>query len=396
VERLLGLGLAATALALAGGTLVSCRAPLPLGGPAPAARCDPADPRTAPFVAAAFAAPAPRAVVTGPPLEGMTRLPAGYFVMGANDGEDAKPIHEVAVARFDLDVTEVTVRAYRACVEAGACEAPHEGRFCNGTDAARDAHPANCVDANMAAAFCAHLGARLPTEEEWEYAARGGAEHRVYSWGREPPDATRACYDHPGTFPVASFPKGAFGLYDVSGNVWEWTQSFYAPYPDPATEGTHLVYRGGSWSRRYPRWLNSGLRNRYRPEEWSAAIGVRCARSVEPRVCPDDAAPAGPGERCARVSGTPITVAPSSTAVATPGAASSERATTVHEDPEAAPVTVGRSPEFDADCRAHWPKTPTAYRVSGGTFPMRPSSVGGRKCSRRDVGHGYTSLCCAE
>src|SRR5262249_2484263 len=106
---------------------------------------------------------------------------------------------------------------------------PNEAPFCNGLDESRRDHPVNCIDATMAAAYCHFAGGRLPTEAEWEYAARGGSEHRRYSWGAEPPDGSRACYYHAGTCPVASFAPGAFGLYDVSGNVWEWTSSLFAP-----------------------------------------------------------------------------------------------------------------------------------------------------------------------
>src|SRR5262249_3708752 len=96
---------------------------------------------------------------------------------------------------------------------------------------------------------------------------------------------------------------GAFGLYDVSGNVWEWTSSWFAPYPDEATSGTWKVYRGGSWSRRFPKWLRNQNRNRYRVDEWSAALGIRCARAKLPLACPDEASPRD--DRCVRSHGEP-------------------------------------------------------------------------------------------
>ena len=146
-------------------------------------------------------------------------------------------MHEVVVASFDLDRTEIRTRDYVACMTAGACSRPHEDTaFCNtAKDASGDRgdHPVNCVDARQAEAYCAFAGKRLPSEREWEYAARGGAEERRYSWGEEEPDAPSApATTHIGTCPVASFPPGAFGLHDMSGNVWEWTSTAYGAYPD--------------------------------------------------------------------------------------------------------------------------------------------------------------------
>src|SRR6185437_5965210 len=114
---------------------------------------------------------------------GMVTIPAGIFLMGspAERGiPEERPMHEVVMAAFDLDRTEVTARAYLACVAAGACKRPHEdSRFCTTHDDApgdRGNHPVSCIDFHQAEAYCAFAGKRLPSEREWEYAARGGAE----------------------------------------------------------------------------------------------------------------------------------------------------------------------------------------------------------------------------
>src|SRR5262249_9301812 len=159
--------------------------------------------------------------------------PAGMFLMGSpveRGSPEERPMHEVVVAEFDLDRTEVTTRAYSECVRAGACTRPRQqSSLCNAVEdagdgraaatrpaavaaEARGAHPINCIDYRQAEAYCAFAGKRLPTEREWEYAARGGAEERRYSWGEDDPTQERACYDHHGTCPVASFAPGAFGL----------------------------------------------------------------------------------------------------------------------------------------------------------------------------------------
>jgi hypothetical protein len=335
----------------------------------------------------------------------MVRIPAGFFIMGGSGMED-QPRHEVAVASFYYDKTEVTMDAYARCVEAKKCAPPKDDNpFCNIKFRDRDNHPVNCVDYHQATAYCAFVGGRLPTEREWEYAARGGAEERLYSWGGADPTDKRACYAHPGgSCPVASFAPGAFGLYDVNGDVWEWTSSYFAPYPDEATSGLFRVYRGGSWSRRFPKWLRNDLRNRYAENEDSAQLGIRCARTVEPLECPPDAdVKAG---KCVRARGTPMdpeyalaqVEAEGRTAsggAPGPSPASSSAATdaTDLEWVDDKPVKI-RSPEFDEDCK-HYPGFPTGYTWRGGKNHEREPIIRASGCKKRDTGVGWTSVCCA-
>lgn len=346
---------------------------------------------------------------------GMVLVPAGIYLMGSPEGGsfEERPMHEVIVPAIYFDRTEVTVGAYRKCVEAGQCEAPRTNNpFCNAHFDDHDDHPVNCIAWGDADAYCKFVGKRLPAEREWEYAARGGAERRTFSWGHEPANSSIACYSHSGTCKVASFDAGAFGLHDMSGNVWEWTSSWYGPYPTEMEKGLFKVYRGGSWSRRFPKWLRNELRNRYRVQRSSAALGMRCVKTKEPLECPDEAEPRE--GRCVRVRGTTLcepgyafdgkactldlhgkapAAAPAAGSTgdvdATPEAESSEGA-------DVAPQYVrSRTPAHDGDCKRNWPGTPAAYRWDGGTFHSRNPVIARAGCVKRDMGRTWTSACCA-
>jgi formylglycine-generating enzyme required for sulfatase activity len=194
------------------------------------------------------------------------------------------------VAGFYIDTTEVDVGHYAACVAAGRCtESRHRSwddgpvpaafdELCNARHPNRTAHPVNCVDKEQARAYCAFVGKRLPTEIEWEYAARG-ADGRRYPWGSEPPrtcetavvsglcarqpEATRAVGSRA---PESSSP---FGLSDQSGNVWEWVES-------PGTTGG--VLKGGAWD--YPAERATATSRLLAPEARAdASTGFRCALS---------------------------------------------------------------------------------------------------------------------
>ena len=164
----------------------------------------------------------------------MVRIPAGTFRMGSEDGEpDEKPLHDVRVAAFEMDATEVTSGAYGACVVAGAClpapkqiawagvtAADHQvyDEFCNDERADRRSHPVNCVDWAMADAYCRWAHKRLPTEEEWEYAARG-PEGRSFPWGNAPPspEVVNGCGDECASDPKS--PRIAYTSGDRAGTL---------------------------------------------------------------------------------------------------------------------------------------------------------------------------------
>jgi len=259
----------------------------------------------------------------------MALIPAGKMFMGARDlGADAKPPHEVTLSAFCLDKTEVTTRAYMECVKKGECERPLESvswpglsdaqknrysPLCNGGRDDKGAHPINCVAWAMADNYCKKHGGRLPTEAEWEYAARGSSQ-RHYPWGDEAPSADRlnACgaecakwqkehgeaprmmYEeddgYPTTAPVGSFPKGAsaHGLMDLAGNVWEWTADVYAPYTSEASvdpkgpaQGAERVARGGAFNGFMADWAKPAYRWKTNPDTYNHAIGFRCAADMK-------------------------------------------------------------------------------------------------------------------
>ncbi|MBN1608249.1 MAG: SUMF1/EgtB/PvdO family nonheme iron enzyme [Polyangiaceae bacterium] len=257
-----------------------------------------------------------------PQLKGarMVRIPAGTFQMGSNDGdEDEKPVHAVTLPSFEMDVTEVTVAEYKDCVAAKACQPafatvswpgmkPEDEKtwspFCNWGRKGRELHPINCVDWNQARAYCRWAGKRLPTEEEWEYAARG-TDGRKYPWGdgAPGPDRLNACGTecvamlkekgltwtamyagsdgYPDTAPVGSFPKGKspFDVLDMAGNVWEWTETEYCDsYAVSKKCATARVDRGGSWINNNPSNVRAPTRGHDGAPHRFLSVGFRCAR----------------------------------------------------------------------------------------------------------------------
>ena len=224
-------------------------------------------------------------------------IPGGSFLMGSNKGEsDEKPKHRVSVRAFQMNRTEVTVSQYGACVRAGQCTKPNTGGYCNWTKRGRGKHPINCVDWNQARAFCRWAGGRLPSEAQWEYAARGGGKNIQYPWGDQKATCSRAVMDHGGdgcgkdrTWPVCSKAAGntAQGLCDMAGNVYEWVEDRWhksyrgAPKSGRAwTTGTdkRRVLRGGSWH--YPAGnVRAAYRLYYTPAERLDSLGFRCTRT---------------------------------------------------------------------------------------------------------------------
>lgn len=188
-------------------------------------------------------------------------VPAGEFLMGSLAGEgdenDEAPQHTVALAAFWIDRTEVTNTMFAACVEAGACRDvahPRPDR------AEHPDFPAQGVPWTQAAAYCEWAGRRLPTEAEWEKAARG-TDGRLYPWGDAEPDGSRVNFDKQigDVANVGSFPAGAspYGALDMAGNVYEWVSDWYgaeyyaaSPNENPAgpEAGMQRVLRGGNWN----------------------------------------------------------------------------------------------------------------------------------------------------
>ena len=173
------------------------------------------------------------------PVDGMVQvfIPAGSFRMGALDAkgaEDEKPDHQVTMPAFWMDKLEVTNSMYMICVQAGACEPPaefkseHHDTYFN-TDEYAD-FPVLYVSWGEATNYCSWAGKRLPTEAEWERAARGD-DFRNFPWGDERPGSTQANFNYTirDVTRVGSFPAGAspYGVLDMSGNVWEWVSDFY-------------------------------------------------------------------------------------------------------------------------------------------------------------------------
>ncbi len=233
--------------------------------------------------------PSPNASAVG--IEWVT-IPGGSFMMGAGDLTDTKPRHEVTVETFQMAKTLVTNKQYQACVQAGACTPPSGIP----SDMQADDQPVVDVDWNQAEAFSEWVGGRLPSEAEWEYAARSGGKERKYPWGNQDATCKRAVIsaDADGcgrnaTWPVCSKAAGNTkqGLCDMAGNVWEWVQDRYhgsydgAPTDGSAWEnaaGSSRVMRGGSWhfAARYAR---SARRGRGAPGYRFSYLGFRPSRS---------------------------------------------------------------------------------------------------------------------
>jgi serine/threonine-protein kinase len=218
----------------------------------------------------------------------MVLIPGGSFQMGSKAGvgnDDERPERSQTVANFCLDQTEVTSGAYRACVNKKACTEPDIGAHCNWGVAGRNDHPINCVDWTQAKVFCEWAQKRLPSEREWEYAARG-PQGRAYPWGESAP-GTQLCWNRwagkEGTCKVGSYPAGATpqGAQDLAGNVWEWVEDIYCkPYLStncPSDVNAARVFRGGSWVYSDPSQFRGANRHGDAPSVRSINVGFRCA-----------------------------------------------------------------------------------------------------------------------
>jgi formylglycine-generating enzyme required for sulfatase activity len=251
------------------------------------------------------------------------RIPAGGFLMGSSDGEAGeRPVHRVYVGEFFIGRFPVTHDEYARFVRATGHRAPAVRSLPSVTAGGQEAgfrelaapyewrhgeppprhstHPVVLVTFDDAAAYCRWLSdslgrvVRLPTEAEWEKAARGGADGRRYPWGDDF-DPSRANvlrngapkHQH-GTRPTGTYAPNEYGLYDMAGNVWEWVSDWYdagyhgaADARDPAgpPSGTMRIVRGGSWVTDDPGMLRCAYRHQVPPDTYAYSIGFRV-------VCP--------------------------------------------------------------------------------------------------------------
>jgi formylglycine-generating enzyme required for sulfatase activity/predicted Ser/Thr protein kinase len=298
-------------------TALPTKAPEPTKAPiAPTA----APPTKAPEPTKAPVAPtaAPRAGDTrafAPDNAPMVFVPAGEFLMGSSDADrdassDEKPQHTVYLDAFWIDKYEVTNALYKKCVDAGKCSRSSESKSYTRSsyygNASFDNYPVIYISWNDANAYCAWAGKYLPTEAEWEKAARG-ADARIYPWGNQwdvrttrrlnfsdkndptGPSDEVADDGYADTAPVGSYPSGTspYGTLDMAGNVWEWVADWYgenyyasSPRNNPKgpSSGSARVVRGGAWSS-VGYYVRAAYRYRLAPTASSYYVGFRCARS---------------------------------------------------------------------------------------------------------------------
>jgi iron(II)-dependent oxidoreductase len=243
------------------------------------------------------------------PFAGMVAIPGGMFTMGRDNGPaDEQPPHEFFLPTFYIDQDLVTVAAFAQFVQVHGTHGPNGEMYLDVSDADNRIHqhdrvwlpdqgfqryPVGEVSWHGAMAYCQWRNKRLPTEAEWEKAARG-TDGRLYPWGNEAPRADLAFFGgfRGETRPVGQYPKGAspYGVRDMAGQVWEWTTSIYQPYPYQPEDGREQisataprVARGGS-SSSSATGLTSTSREVIIParvEMGHAYIGFRCVKSLE-------------------------------------------------------------------------------------------------------------------
>jgi len=246
-------------------------------------------------------------------------VPAGEFIMGSDDIEAQTiegngraypeiPVNTVYVNDYWIDKYEVTNQQYALCVAAGVCDPPYLSKsetrpsYYDNPEYAN--YPVIYINWYMSKTYCEWTGRRLPTEAEWEKAARG-TDGRKYTWGDDKPTGELANFcdtncprtianhnfddGYADTAPVGSYPAGAspYGVMDMAGNVWEWTNTIINPYPYDPDDGrenpdpnlwVERVWRGGPWSNGYW-WVRVTVRYRSVPSYWYVNLGFRCASS---------------------------------------------------------------------------------------------------------------------
>ena len=239
----------------------------------------------------------------------LLEVPGGTFDMGCADSDgncdgDNQPVHSVTVSPYWIEATEVTAIAYQECFDAGGCSEPNSGGSCSWGNPIANQHPINCVTWQQASDYCTWKGRRLPSEAEWEFAARS-TSGRAYPWGSAvasceiahmfqmtTEQSTYGC-DTNDTAPVGSYPGGAspVGALDMAGNVEEWVADWYSdtwygesPASDPSgpAEGTLRSVRGGDWYDASPFNLRTMKRARSNPDVGAPERGFRCAADQNP------------------------------------------------------------------------------------------------------------------
>lgn len=212
----------------------------------------------------------------------MRYIPGGVFVMGSSANCEERPAHRVTVKPFYMDETEVTFEEFKNFIEKSGYNP--EGKWKKEFKPNRGKHPVNNVTFKDAQAYAKWAGKRIPTEQEWEFAA-GGHAHSVYDHGNGWNPRAAALWDaeRKTTQPVGSYRPNTFGLFDMTGNVMEWTVSKYMPYPGGKKcnnmDGSFLVVKGGCYLFFADRSRNQA-RHAVKPHIAFPAIGFRCVKDI--------------------------------------------------------------------------------------------------------------------
>lgn len=227
--------------------------------------------------------------------DGMLDIPAGSFMMGCNEDLDSAcdadelPYHEVSLSAYKIDERETTQEQYQACIDAGGCFVPGTDDNCEWDPSNRGDYPVVCVTWEQADAYCRWADKRLPTEAEWEKAARG-ENGQVYPWGISAPECVHVNFGDcdTGSQPVGTHPggKSPYGVEDMAGNVYEWVNDYYgedyyttSPATDPQgpASGDYRVMRGGAWGYDAT-YLRASNRGANQQTVYRFPLGFRCAK----------------------------------------------------------------------------------------------------------------------
>jgi formylglycine-generating enzyme required for sulfatase activity len=228
---------------------------------------------------------------------GMVRIPAGEFIMGDDEGDAEGPAHAVFLDEYWIDANPVTNQEFARFIEATGfiTTATMAGKQDWTTHAypGRESHPVVLVSWTDAEAYAIWAGSKLPTEAQWEKAARGGLVGKRFPWGDDMPSENRVNWNRTyvsgelPTSPITTFPPNALGVYDMAGNVWEWCHDWYSddtysaePRRDPAgpAAGTYKARRGASWNVREAFRLRCANRGAMPPDSYHPNLGFRCVR----------------------------------------------------------------------------------------------------------------------